>query len=1454
MRKLLEKLKKWKPIHLCWLFQKYGITIPPYLIGQSSSSSSSSSSSFSSSSSSSSFSSSSSSSSSFSSSSSSALNTGWKNPTATGIGTGYNEWTDPTNAYASDDTRASAHPWDSQSYYNFDFNIPAGATINGIIVSVECYCDKANYLFYTNLTYDNFVHFVGGKSFEQPTSEGINEMGSSTDTWDHVWTADELSNANFRIICDPSAEYATDTTYIDHIKMKIFYTELSSSSSSSSSNSSSSSSSFSSSSSSSSFSFSSSSSSSSFSSSSSSSSSSSLSSSSSSSSSLSSSSSSQSSVSSSSSSSSFSSSSFSSSSLSSSSSSSFSSSFSSSSSSFSSSSSSSSSFSSSFSSSSYSSFSSSSSSSSSESALIKRREVIVKLYDKDDVYQRNLNEALSDFNIEKTLFSGSGPLTLILKTKVDDLASDITLNSKIRIYLRNLWNINARLVYYGYIISIDPVIATGEQQTGITCLGSISKLQNDYVQHTNQLYEGQLSYLAFEVENKAVDIHIKEILDNYRESINDTYGDYDPCMIDDVDNYWADTDYIDTSFSDKIHYRYFTSKHLDAIREITKFLSKNQAAGEFYYYYVDDGDNTYSRSRFHLQKLSTTADHNLQINKHITSLEMRKNIEDMVNTVYFWNEQGVAGEKILMTASDVTSQTTYDKVADRITDAKISTRTQGDLLSKARLKEAKDEKAEMTVVVSDANYDILSFKLGDVINIRDTKQGTSLYPDNVLVIQKMVLNPREIVLELAKPRPDLSTQVESDREFIDKQLIWFGNISTRIDATRLNPGSLHWVTEDITFSATDYRNIQWLGGNPATVGTFKLPNGVNRVVCGGSTGVMSADTTYWLYVDEKNHWCGKDLGYLTTSYTINTPNGTGDIKAGENSLVDTGASWTKDQWKGYVLWVNPTGVAGGEEKHVIAQNYSQELIIEGDRPFRTDKDDCPYQVHPFVLRQTTKMSTSGTADSGSTTTLVDNALDQAVDFWNGYELKITSGDNMGLTRIVNDFVATADRLVFDALPYAIDNTTHYDLYLNPESQIVIITGVANADTNADAGITPTIDAVNNPGAGATIEDVTGAFRAYNALNTANNLITDLINIRLDTSAKTILSDFSFSPLDYSGAFKTGDITWNTSTGAITGGSGGVFNKKGLIFAAAGVATITLNGVTGSATFSGDVTGATITGGTVTGTTFQTATTGSRVKITGSGHEITFLYDDAVKATIDQYSWAQGYGLEIDNSDFGFNCAAGTTKAMSYLYNNDIAFGTVGIFGLYVDGDSVAPFNTLNAISDYPIIPGTNASYNLGYATYKWKDLYLSGNIIVDGTVDGINISVHVANASAHHVKYTNAEARTAITTAGIPGNIVPSVEGTHDLGSSTYNWDNLHICDIYHDGINLMDFEAGGVTILSPLNMDGNKIINIDYLDLNAKTTNPTYNGEIRYYATGGVYEIRVRVGGVNYRMVLEAV
>lgn len=89
-------------------------------------------------------------------------------------------------------------------------------------------------------------------------------------------------------------------------------------------------------------------------------------------------------------------------------------------------------------------------------------------------------------------------------------------------------------------------------------------------------------------------------------------------------------------------------------------------------------------------------------------------------------------------------------------------------------------------------------------------------------------------------------------------------------------------------------------------------------------------------------------------------------------------------------------------------------------------------------------SVSGTADSGSATTLVDNALTQADDFWNGGFLIITGGTNYGEVRQVSGFVAGTDTVTTAAFTKAIDSTSKY--------RLVVGTGIVSGDVITTANI------------------------------------------------------------------------------------------------------------------------------------------------------------------------------------------------------------------------------------------------------------------------------------------------------------------------------------------------------------------------------------------------------------------
>ena len=74
------------------------------------------------------------------------------------------------------------------------------------------------------------------------------------------------------------------------------------------------------------------------------------------------------------------------------------------------------------------------------------------------------------------------------------------------------------------------------------------------------------------------------------------------------------------------------------------------------------------------------------------------------------------------------------------------------------------------------------------------------------------------------------------------------------------------------------------------------------------------------------------------------------------------------------------------------------------------------------------LTASGTADSGTVSTLVDNALTQAESFWNNGEIRITKA-GIVYYRKVKSFTAASDTITFDVeLPFAVDNSCTYVVF------------------------------------------------------------------------------------------------------------------------------------------------------------------------------------------------------------------------------------------------------------------------------------------------------------------------------------------------------------------------------------------------------------------------------------------
>jgi len=154
---------------------------------------------------------------------------------ANGVGGGSVTWTDPNNVVASDNSYAVALGLDNTTSKdldctNFGFNLPAGATINGITVSIERYgSGQVADLSIKLLNGDG----AGGESAQDKSTgatwaavEGATTFGSPTDTWGESWTASEVNSLNFgvRIQCEGiTGDYNADTAYIDHVQITVYF-------------------------------------------------------------------------------------------------------------------------------------------------------------------------------------------------------------------------------------------------------------------------------------------------------------------------------------------------------------------------------------------------------------------------------------------------------------------------------------------------------------------------------------------------------------------------------------------------------------------------------------------------------------------------------------------------------------------------------------------------------------------------------------------------------------------------------------------------------------------------------------------------------------------------------------------------------------------------------------------------------------------------------------------------------------------------------------------------------------------------------------------------------------------------------------------------------------------------------------------------------------------------------
>lgn len=195
------------------------------------------------------------------------------------------------------------------------------------------------------------------------------------------------------------------------------------------------------------------------------------------------------------------------------------------------------------------------------------------------------------------------------------------------------------------------------------------------------------------------------------------------------------------------------------------------------------------------------------------------------------------------------------------------------------------------------------------------------------------------------------------------------------------------------------------------------------------------------------------------------------------------------------------------------------------------------------------------------------------------------------------------------------------------------------------------------------------------------------------------------------------------------------------------ATVTTSYINALSVIAGSVAAENITGTVLTGKTIRTSAGNNRVELTNPGdpyaEQIVFYNGGTIMARIQAV-------------------IAGLALQVPFPYVFDIQNATT----------SICQFTSLGIIA-MMLTPKTGSTYDLGETGNRWKDIYLSGDVVVSGNVDGVDISAHATNASAHHSSISSG---LSITPADITsGNILPNSNLDHNLGSSSYYWNQLFL-------------------------------------------------------------------------------
>jgi hypothetical protein len=115
---------------------------------------------------------------------------------------------------------------DRHIYYNFNINVPGGATVNGFEVRVDARADSTSSSPHlcVQLSWNGGTTWTTAKQTTNLTTGEVTYiLGGPTDNWGRLWATGELSNTNFRVrITDVASNTSRDFS-LDYVAVNVYY-------------------------------------------------------------------------------------------------------------------------------------------------------------------------------------------------------------------------------------------------------------------------------------------------------------------------------------------------------------------------------------------------------------------------------------------------------------------------------------------------------------------------------------------------------------------------------------------------------------------------------------------------------------------------------------------------------------------------------------------------------------------------------------------------------------------------------------------------------------------------------------------------------------------------------------------------------------------------------------------------------------------------------------------------------------------------------------------------------------------------------------------------------------------------------------------------------------------------------------------------------------------------------